>query len=320
MSRPVVVTVGGLATAGATKIGLSQSPGAAGALVLNGALGTFTANNVALSQTTAGAAALALNGALAQGTPAVAYPGGPIYITSLGNDSGITFAIVGTNTNGAVISETLTGTNTSVVASSNSYYEITSITTSGATSASGVTVGTFAAVTLDKPRAILFTSSGTDTGINITTKGTDASGDAITETFAGGSSGSPVSTKLSYLTLSQAKVSGATAGTIEVGTNTVARSPWVAFDPYYLPQVAIQCDVTGTVNYSIQTTMDDPNSPTNPVTPAAVVWINSPDAAAVGATGSIATSLAYAPFWATVLLNSGSGTVTATFAQLGYRP
>jgi hypothetical protein len=72
----------------------------------------------------------------------------------------------------------------------------------------------------------------------------------------------------------------------------------------------------GTVNYTVQGTMDDPNQAwgTAPL-PSAVNWINSGDAAAVGATASIATNFLFSPTYARVLLNSGSGSVTATFAQ-----
>jgi hypothetical protein len=71
------------------------------------------------------------------------------------------------------------------------------------------------------------------------------------------------------------------------------------------------------VNYTVQSTLDDPNDPTNPVAVSSVVWINSSDAGAVAATTSIQTNFAYTPTYARVLLNSGTGSVTATFAQAG---
>jgi hypothetical protein len=64
-----------------------------------------------------------------------------IVIASVGNDSGITFAITGTSSTGAVISENLTGANAGSATSANTYYTITSIVPSGNT-ASTVTVGT----------------------------------------------------------------------------------------------------------------------------------------------------------------------------------
>ena len=88
--RPIVVTVGPLASA--------------------------SANNIALSQTVTGAANVTLNGALV--TSGVAYLDKPrqVLITNVGNDSGITFTVVGTDRYGASLSQTVTGTSGSTVA------------------------------------------------------------------------------------------------------------------------------------------------------------------------------------------------------------
>jgi len=95
------------------------------------------------------------------------------------------------------------------------------------------------------------------------------------------------------------------------GTST----PWVALDPWAVAQVAIQCNVVGTVNYTVQSTLDDPNSPTNPVLASAVTWVNTSDTAAVGASGPIQTNFAYTPLYVRCLLNSGTGSVTMTVLQ-----
>lgn len=107
--------------------------------------------------------------------------------------------------------------------------------------------------------------------------------------------------------------------TVSVGPNAGAGTPsqMVRFDDYSDAQVSIQCDVNGTVNYTIQTSLDDPNSPTNPVPVGSMTWMPSPDAAAVGASANIASYFAYKPAFARVLMNSGNGTVTATFTQAG---
>jgi hypothetical protein len=102
---------------------------------------------------------------------------------------------------------------------------------------------------------------------------------------------------------------------VTVGTNALAGSPWVRLDEWAMPQTTIQCVVSGTVNYTVQATLDDPNSLTNPVAINAVTWSDSTDTNAVSATGTVLTYFAYAPIFARVLINSGAGTVTATFAQ-----
>ena len=129
MSRPIVVTVGPLASASATKIGLSQKAAIAGTnqLVLNGAAGAFAANSVCASQTPGGAGALTLNGTLASSVQtgvAVAYlpPASRIYITGGSDESGKTFAVVGYRFAAGggpyAVTETITGPSLSLSESS----------------------------------------------------------------------------------------------------------------------------------------------------------------------------------------------------------
>lgn len=329
--QPRVVTAGPVAAATATKIALSQTAPAAGYLALNGAAGAATANNICLSQSGTTATALLLNGALAQTRytpPANGFPattiamlpnqGGPIYITSAGNDSGITFAIVGTVysalTPDPVVKETITGANASVVASANSYQSIISITPSSNT-ASTVTVGALGFATLDTARQIIFTSAGNDSGLTFTPSGTDAAGNSISEAITGANAGIAVSA-LSYLTVKSIKTSGSTASTLTVGTSGVAISPWINLDPWAMGTVSGQCVVSGVANYTVQVSNDDPNSYGNPVAASAMAW-DSNAAGVVNQTVSQSFGLPYAPLWMRVLLNSetGTGSVRMTVVQ-----
>ena len=313
--RPIVVKVGPLASASTNNISTSQSPAAAGQLVLNGALGTATANNIALSQSISGAAAALLNGAAGGKTivqtgktGAILSAPSRIYITSAGNDSGVTFAVTGLTSNGTAVSETITGANAGVAASANLYTTIISITASGST-ASTITIGSFGAATLDVPRRVLITTAS---AISFTISGTNWAGDSISETVT--NSGSSVSSVLDYATVTS--ISASAAGTsITVGTSSVAASPWARLDEYAFGPVGLQCVVAGTVNYTIQQSFDDPNSLSNPVSPSAVTWSSSADSNVVGATASAASYFAYAPIWVRCLLNSGSGSVATTIAQ-----
>lgn len=346
-----VAQAGPLAAATATKIALAQSPTGAGFLALNGAAGTATANNICTSQSGTASTPLIINGVLkqtaytnpVQGFPATTIAmipvtqlisgkdgyqnsvGSPIYITSAGNDSAITFKIIGTAVGRAsppiVISETVTGANASVVASANAYKTIISITPSGNT-ASTVTVGAMGFATLDAARNVIFTSSGTDTGITITISGTDWAGTAISETVTGGSSGVVASTVLDYLTVTSVQVSGATAGTISVGTNGVCGSPWINLDPWAQGTLSFQCVATGTVNYTVDTSNDDPNSYANPVARSAVTW-DTAYAGAATQTGSKLLGIGQAPLWIRVVLNSETGTtanVRMSVSQQGAVP
>jgi hypothetical protein len=177
------------------------------------------------------------------------------------------------------------------------------LTLSGALVTGGVAV-------LPTPQRILITTTDTTTVFTIT--GTSPTGTLVTETVVG--TGSSVSSQLDYATVTSIRVNQATTAAVTVGTNGVA-SAWVRLDEWANSYTTIACEVTGTVNYTIQGSMDDPNSNTNPVLPSAMTWINSGDSAAVAATGSIATNFLFSPTFARVLLNSGSGSVKAVFAQ-----
>jgi len=344
MAQPRVVTVGPLATADPDGISLSQTAAIAAGqyLVLNGALcspgsvDSFDADSICASQTPSGSGALTIDGALAI-TSQVAGAGMPpqgaavaatvrfqspkrVYITCAGNNSGRTFTIVGTLQSattfgpGAVISETLTGANTNVVASTNLYSTIISVSINGA-STGAVTVGHSGLGTLDKARRIIITSGGNDTGISFVLTGTDCAGNTISETITG-ASGAAASSVLSYLTVTSVKTSAAAASTLLVGTNGVADSPWVHFDNLSaMAPVAIQATVSGTVNFDVEQTLDDPNSTANPVAPASMTWLNHPDAALAGATATAQGNYAYPPAYARLTLNSGTGSVVGTFIQ-----
>lgn len=330
MGRPITVTVGALASASANKVSLSQKAANAGTnqLVLNGAAGVFTANSVCASQTPGGAGALTLNGTLASSTPtgtAIAYlpAASRIYITGGSDESGKTFAVVGytfgPNGGPSVVTETITGPNASTASSLNTYYQIISITASVGTTGA-ITVGHYGTATLDMARQILITDGGNDTGITFTLSGTDWFGAPISEAITGASGATAVSV-LDYKTITSISTSGAVATTVTIGTNGVAHSPPVLFDPYAATSpISIQANASGTVNYTVQQTLDNSTSLGNPTIygrPDLMTWINHPDANLVGATGNIQGNYAYQSAFARILLNSGTGTVTATFIQAG---
>lgn len=168
---------------------------------------------------------------------------------------------------------------------------------------------------LSTPRRVAITSAGNDTGITFTVTGTTYGGHAVSETIPG-VSGSASATTVDFLTVTQIRASGATSASgVIAGTNGVAGSSWVRLDSWAFPQTAIQCNASGTVNYTVQVSMDDPNSPTNPVAVTDMTWLNTNDPDAITAIGDVFTNFDWTPTWARVLLNSGTGTVKATFAQ-----
>lgn len=102
------------------------------------------ADGICLSQSAAAAQALTLNGSFVSGGVATLDSDGnpkQVVITSVGNDRGISFVITGTILPSVTGSETLTGANAGVAGSTNVYYTVTGITTTGAT-AGAVQAGT----------------------------------------------------------------------------------------------------------------------------------------------------------------------------------
>jgi hypothetical protein len=326
MGRPITVNVGPLASASATKIGLTQKAAIAGTnyLVLNGAAGSFGATTVCASQTPGGAGALVLDGTTASSAPtgtAVAYLGAPqrIYITGGSNESAKTFAVVGyvfgPGGGPYVVTETITGPNASTVSSINLYSQIISITASAGTTGA-ITVGSYGTATLDVARRVLITSAGNDSGISFTITGTDWNGSTKSETLTGGNTAA-VASVLDYKTVTSITSSAAVASTLTVGTNGVAGSPWVDFDEYATQgPVSIQVSVTGTVNYTVQQTLQNPTaSGADAVPESSIVWVDHPDSALAAATATAQGNYAYQPALARVVVNSGTGSISAVFIQ-----
>ena len=323
--NPIVVTVGPLASASANNIATSQKIGGAFNLSLNGTLGTgFSATNIATAQAVGSATTLTLNGSLAVAgstningltTPLAAYldPAARVTITSVGNDSGITFAVSGIGIDGeSAETETITGANASTVSTTKLFRRVFSIASSGA-AAGNVSAGTNGYVaTLDKPRRVLITSAGNDSGITWTITGTDWNNAPISEVLTGGNTAA-VASLLDYATVTGIKASGAAASTVTVGTNGVAGSRPICLDQMGLSPTGLQVTVSGTANYTVQQSLDDPNR----VGLSSVAWVNHPDSALVAATSTVQGNYAYPPQVTRLVMNSGTGTLTYTVIQSG---
>ncbi len=196
----------------------------------------------------------------------------------------------------------------------------TSIRTASAVAAGAITLNgalvSSGTVNLVTAQNITVTNASAET-IKLTFAGTTFGGVGTSETLQ---LGAAATTTLGtpFLTLASVTSSGASVGNISIGTPSTAGSAWVRFDDWSPSSVVtLQVNVTGTVNYTVQTTLDDPNSPTNPVQPSSVTWFSSGDTSVVAATASAQSSFSVLPLFARVLLNSGTGSVTATFVQTG---
>lgn len=175
--------------------------------------------------------------------------------------------------------------------------------------------------TFDNARRVLFTTTADETTKTVTLVGTNWSGNPIGETVALVNN-STVASLLDYKTLTSLTASAALTGNLSVGTNGVAGSAWVMLDPWANLPIGVQVGVSGTVNYTVQITYDDPNSPINPPTPSGVNWSSSADTNLVAKTALAIGSLANIPAYVRLLLNSQTnpGYATMTVSQPGVVP
>ena len=169
---------------------------------------------------------------------------------------------------------------------------------------------------IEDERRIAIYSTGDASAVEFTIYGANATGNTITEVIKGPNNGVSNSV-LDYDYVTKIVASAPTSAVVKIGTNSIAGSPWVRLDPWATGQVAIQVNVYGNVNYTLQQTLDDPNSATNPVAPADVTWVNSGDQSMVNSTKTGQSNYFVPPVFCRVVLNSGSGYLTATFNQAG---
>jgi len=99
------------------------------------------------------------------------------------------------------------------------------------------------------------------------------------------------------------------------GGTTYSRK--VRMDSWANAQTVLQVNVTGTATYTVETSMDDPNSATNPVAEGSMVWVNCADSAVVAKTASAQGVLVATPTFIRIKQTAGNGSTTMTVAQFG---
>lgn len=87
----------------------------------------------------------------------------------------------------------------------------------------------------------------------------------------------------------------------------------IPIDIHGRPEISLQVDVTGTANWTVQQTLDNPFT-----TPAgSIVWFNHPDANMVSQTVDRQGNYAYVPAAIRLQLASGTGSAKLTIVQAG---
>lgn len=128
------------------------------------------------------------------------------------------------------------------------------ITLNGSTVTAGV-------ATLDAARRVIVTSGGNDSTLTFTIVGTNFAGNPLTEAITGANAGAAASTQ-DFKTVSSVTHTGTITGTVTVGTNGVGSSPWFVIDRDQNPvNLEIGVVVTGTINFTVEYSLDDPNAP-----------------------------------------------------------
>ena len=188
----------------------------------------------------------------------------------------------------------------------------------GAAATSGVaTIDTFNSSTNSETgRRVIITSGGNDTGINWAVVGTNSSGNVVTDTFAGASGGAAQS-NLDFVTVTSITPSGAVATTAEAGTNGVGSSRWMTMNYHVSPPFnlgfAVEL-VSGSVNYTVQYTYDDPNPLPGTRFPAFPTAFNT---ILVSQTTTADATISTPVVAVRVLINSGTGELRCRFQQVG---
>lgn len=161
-------------------------------------------------------------------------------------------------------------------------------------------------------RRVAIAYTGSDTSFTIV--GTNGTGNVITD-VAVGASGAAQS-NLDFVTVTSITPVGGGLTGVTAGTNGVGSSPWTAWNwRGYSPMslsTAVEL-VSGSVNYTVQYTYDDPN---NLVAGAAFpLTFNDPVLNAASATGEALIEGAIVA--SRVLINSGTGVLRCRFEQAG---
>lgn len=166
---------------------------------------------------------------------------------------------------------------------------------------------------LGAPRRVLFTTVGNESGRTFTVTGTDWFGNTITEAVTGPNATTGY-TELDFETVTSITVDAATANSLTVGTNGIASTQPIPLDVHGRPDVSLQIAVTGTINYTVQQTLDPMFALATSSSPN---WFDHPDAELVAETVNRQGNYAYIPTGTRVLVNSGTGSGTFTVVQAG---
>ena len=130
------------------------------------------------------------------------------------------------------------------------------LTINGSLASGGVATLGVAGTNLAARRIIITSTSGSDGAVVFTVTGTNRYGVTQSETITGVTA-TPVQSQYDYQTVTQIAASGATAGNISAGTNTVASTEWVQWNILETGWFVGGAVSGGASTYTVEDTWDD---------------------------------------------------------------
>lgn len=214
-----------------------------------------------------------------------------------------------------VVTKSLTAAVVNAIAATQALAAAGNLTINGTLTSSGV-------ATLDSQRRISILSSGNDSGLTWTIYGANGAGAAIQENVPGGN-GVAVVTQQDFATVNRVAGSGATAGTVQVGTNTVGSTEWQIPNPHIVGfELGFAAEIlSGAATYSIELTDDTLLAPMPIYSVAPLPLPNVYTAPGLGnQMGAVQGAVtAHAPAGWRLTVTSGTGNTQATATQAGIR-
>lgn len=126
----------------------------------------------------------------------------------------------------------------------------------------------------------------------------------------------PVLTVNRFWTVTNIYVNRALSSALVVGNDNGGASDVIRLDEWADAPLGCQVVVSGTANFTVQHSFDDPNDLVNPTSFQNMFWDTSLlPPGAVAASQSLSFGIPTAPLWMRILLNSGTGSVRMTCTQ-----
>lgn len=158
------------------------------------------------------------------------------------------------------------------------------------------------------PQTVSITSDDDDSGNTFTVYGTNAENLTISEAITGPNTAT-VNSTLYFKTVTRVAISAASVGNVSVGVVALGAGPWIPMDYIQVPfNVGFGCVVTGTVDYTVQHSFDDPFADTPNFTAFDNAFVD-------GETTNEDGNYAFPVRAIRLKINSGSGSVAFTVLQ-----